>query len=101
MLLKSALVFACAYAAPVLTFEHKVAAPAAPAVTPESKVVKKPFGKDVVEDYESKDGKYKYHAEMHYLTDSNKDNFGGMSSSQLMSESFGSISGIEQELNKV
>jgi len=93
---KQVALLAVAYGAPVLTFDHQ-----APAVKPASQVVERPFGKDVVEDYESKDGNYKYHAEMHYLTDSNKDGFAGMSSSKMMSQNFGSISGIEQELNKM
>jgi len=80
MLLKSALLFASAYGA-ALTFEHKKA--------PETNVFP---GKDIVQDYESKDGTYKIHAEFHSREfDSNKDGNLG----------FGSIGGIEQELNKV
>ena len=38
---------------------------------------------------------------MHYLTDSNKDGFGGMETSKLVQNSFGSIADLDQELNKV
>merc|ERR1712050_70464 len=107
MLLKSVLLATAAYGAPVLTFEHKTKAadlptPAPVEASPETKIIEKPFGKDIVEDYESKDGNYKYHAEMHYMTDSNKD--GDFKSSQMSEQfksSFGSIGGIEQELNKM
>ena len=47
------------------------------------------------------DGNYKYHAEMHVLTDSNKDGFAGMETSKLVQNSFGSIADLDQELNKV
>merc|ERR1711915_241458 len=78
-MLKLALIGAAA-AAPALTFDR-------PSVTkkdinfmPFKQEIARPFGKDVVEDYESKDGNYKYHAEIHYATDDNKDgvssNFG-------------------------
>ena len=40
-----------AMSAPALQFEHKVAQKAP---STERKVIEKPFGKDVVEDYESK-----------------------------------------------
>lgn len=66
-MLKSLLI-ATAAAAPVLTFDR-------PSVTkkdinfmPFKQEIARPFGKDVVEDYESKDGNYKYHAEIHYAT---------------------------------
>merc|ERR1711970_94723 len=86
MLLKSALLFASAYGA-ALTFEHKKPT----LFKPETKVSENPFGKDMVEDYESKDGTYKYHAEFHSREfDPNKDGFGN--------NPFG---GIEQELNKM
>merc|ERR1711937_55614 len=87
-----------AMSAPALQFEHKVAQKAP---STEQKVIEKPFGKDIVEDYESKDGNYKYHAEMHYLTNSNKDGFGGMETSKLVQNSFGSIADLDQELNKM
>ena len=66
-MLKSLLI-ATAAAAPALTFDR-------PSITkkdinfmPFKQEVARPFGKDVVEDYESKDGNYKYHAEIHYTT---------------------------------
>merc|ERR1712113_89855 len=71
-MLKSLLI-ASATAAPVLTFDR-------PSVTkkdinfmPFKQEVARPFGKDIVEDYQSEDGNYKYHAEIHYATDDNKD----------------------------
>merc|ERR1739838_398500 len=80
MLLKSALLLASAYGA-ALTFEHKKA--------PETNILP---GKDIVQDYESKDGSYKIHAEFHSREfDSNKDG----------NQGFGSFGGIEQELNKM
>ena len=32
--------------------------------------IARPTGKDIVEDYQSEDGNYKYHAEIHYATGS-------------------------------
>merc|ERR1711893_106425 len=71
-MLKLALIGAAA-AAPVLTFDR-------PSVTkkdinfmPFKQEIARPFGKDIVEDYQSEDGNYKYHAEIHYATDDNKD----------------------------
>merc|ERR1712018_289311 len=62
-----------AYAAPALTFDRPTATKKDINFMPVQQVIDRPFGKDVVEDYESKDGNYKYHAEIHYATDDNKD----------------------------
>ena len=66
-MLKLALIGAAA-AAPALTFDR-------PSVTkkdinfmPFKQEIARPFGKDIVEDYQSDDGNYKYHAEIHYAT---------------------------------
>ena len=66
-MLKLALIGAAA-AAPALTFDR-------PSVTkkdinfmPFKQEIARPFGKDIVEDYQSEDGNYKYHAEIHYAT---------------------------------
>ena len=79
-MLKSLLI-ATAAAAPALTFDR-------PSITkkdinfmPFKQEIARPFGKDVVEDYESKDGNYKYHAEIHYSNDDNKDGMSLESSS--------------------
>merc|ERR1712025_1152212 len=90
-----------AAAAPVLTFDRPQQSKKDITFNPIKSEVERPFGKDIVEDYESKDGNYKYHAEMHYLTDSNKDGFGGMETSKLVQNSFGSIADLDQELNKM
>merc|ERR1712026_97877 len=62
-----------AAAAPVLTFDRPQQSKKDIAFNPIKTEVERPFGKDIVEDYESKDGNYKYHAEIHYATDDNKD----------------------------
>merc|ERR1712007_335219 len=61
--------FGMASAAPTLTFDRPTAT--------KKDIAFNPFnaagGKDFVQDYESKDGNYKYHAEVHYANDDNKD----------------------------
>ena len=47
--------FSVALGAPALQFEHKVAQKTP---TADRKVIEKPFGKDIVEDYESKGKEY-------------------------------------------
>merc|ERR1711920_139500 len=74
-----------AYAAPALTFDRPTASKKDINFMPVQQVIDRPYGKDVVEDYESKDGNYKYHAEIHYATDDNKDGETQMKSSSQMS----------------
>lgn len=81
---------------PVLTFDR----PVKKAVIDET--VNKPQTGDFSKDYVSEDGNTKYHAEMHYLTDSNKDDFKGFGGSiQLMNQEFKPFGEFETELNKV
>merc|ERR1712050_305811 len=62
-----------ASAAPALTFDRPASTKKDINFMPFRKEIQKPNGKDIVEDYQSEDGNYKYHAEVHYATDDNKD----------------------------
>ncbi|CAG5109920.1 Oidioi.mRNA.OKI2018_I69.chr2.g4389.t1.cds [Oikopleura dioica] len=83
--LSSTCLFAAASGA-VLEFNRQI---------PLQKEIIRDNGKDIYQDYESKDGNYKYHAEMHFSSDNNKD---GVPDVQLPPFSFGSM---DEELNSM
>merc|ERR1711953_829808 len=84
-------------------------AAAAPALTFDRPTTSK---KDIVKDYQSKDGSYKYHAEVHYANDDNKDGtsigteFASISSfeadaSDLLRKEIGSFDSLFENLDKL
>merc|ERR1712190_342591 len=94
-----------AAAAPALTFDRPT--------TSKKDIAFNPFnGKDIVKDYQSKDGSYKYHAEVHYANDDNKDGstvgteFASISSfqadaSDLLRKEIGSFDSLFENLDKL
>jgi hypothetical protein len=99
--------FGMASAAPTLTFDRPTATKKDIAFNPFNSA-----GKDFVQDYESKDGNYKYHAEVHYANDDNKDGqatgaeFSSFSSfesnaSELLRKEIGSFDSLFQNLDSL
>jgi hypothetical protein len=97
-------------AATPLTFNRSSVGPSG-AVGPSGKIgpsnlpfdiVKTPNGNDAVEDYQSDDGRYKFHAEIHYRQDDNKD---GVTSEEYIqshtSEITSEFKKLDEELNKM